>query len=56
MIMSPKPIDAATQQAIKSLLESAGYGSEVNFIDHEAAGHRKVMIKKVEQVVENPEA
>jgi hypothetical protein len=55
MIMSPKPIDAATQQAIKSLLESAGYGSEVNFIDHEGAEHGNVMIKKVERVVENPQ-
>ena len=55
MILSPKPIDAATQQAIKSLLESAGYGREVNFVDHEGAENRKVMIKKVERVVENPQ-
>lgn len=48
MVMSPMPIDAATQQAIKSLLESAGYDSDVNFIDHEGAEDRKVMIKKVE--------
>lgn len=54
-ILSPKPIDDATQQAIKSLLESAGYGSEVNFIDHDAGEHHEVMIKKVERVVENPQ-
>jgi hypothetical protein len=48
MILSPKPIDGATQQAIKSLLESAGYGSDVNFIDHDGAEHGKVMIRKVE--------
>jgi hypothetical protein len=48
MILSPKPIDGATQQAIKSLLESAGYGSDVNFIDHDGAEHGKVIIKKVE--------
>jgi hypothetical protein len=35
MIMSGKPIDEATQQAITSLLESAGHGSDVRFIDHE---------------------
>ncbi len=34
MIMSGKPIDEATQQAIKSLLESSGHGSDVRFIDH----------------------
>ena len=55
MILSPKPIDGATQQAIKSLLESAGYGSEVNFVDHEGAENRNVMIKKVKRVVENPQ-
>ena len=54
-ILSPQPIDDATQQAIKLLLESAGYGSEVNFIDHDGAEHGKVMIKKVERVVENPQ-
>jgi len=50
MIMSGKPIDEATQQAIKSLLESAGHGSEVNFIDHEQhrgdGAHRVKMIQK----------
>jgi hypothetical protein len=35
VIMSDKPIDATTQQAITSLLESAGHGSEVRFINHE---------------------
>ena len=55
MIMSPKPIDAATQQAIKSLLESAGYSNEVQFIDHDRAEHGRVMIKKVERAVESPQ-
>ena len=54
MIMSPKPIDDATQQAIKTLLESAGYSDEVKFIDHDSAEHGRVMIKKVERVVESP--
>jgi hypothetical protein len=55
LIVSPKPIDAATQQAIKSVLESAGYDNDVEFIDHDGAEHGKVMIKKVERVVENPQ-
>ncbi len=47
MIMSGKPIDEATQQAIKSLLESTGHGSEVNFINHEqhqGDGEHKVKV------------
>jgi len=55
MILSPKPIDDATQQAIRSLLESAGYGSDVDFIDHDGAEHGQVVIKKVERVVKNPQ-
>ncbi len=54
MILSQKPIDDATQQAIRSLLESAGYAGEVDFVDHADAGRGKVMIKKVERVVEKP--
>lgn len=54
MIVSPTPIDAATQQAIKSLLESAGYGSEVEFIDHESAGPASVKVRKIEKVVTAP--
>jgi hypothetical protein len=54
MIMSPKPIDDATQQAIKVLLESAGYGDDVKFINHDDAEHGRVMIKTVERVAESP--
>jgi hypothetical protein len=36
IVMSGKPIDEATQQAIKALLESAGHVSEVHFIDHDS--------------------
>lgn len=49
MIMSGKPIDDATQQAIKSLLESAGHGSEVHFVDHDGphgGPHSVRVIKK----------
>ena len=51
MIVSEKPIDDATQQAIKSMLESAGHGSEVRFIDttaaHDGAHGIKVIEKRV---------
>ena len=53
MIISPNPIDDATQQAIKSLLDSAGYGSDVSFIDREAAHGGRVRIKRIEKTVEN---
>ena len=49
MIMSGKPVDDATQQAIKSLLESAGHGSEVHFVDHDGphgGPHSVRVIKK----------
>ena len=54
MIISRKPIDDATQQQIKLLLESAGYGSDVNFIDREAAHGEQVIIKKFTKTDENP--
>lgn len=53
MIMSGKPIDEATQQAIRALLESAGHGSEVHFIDHKGPHggphHVRVIKKRVEK-------
>jgi len=54
MIISAKPIDDATQQQIKLLLESAGHESEVNFIDREAAHGERVFIKRIEETVESP--
>ena len=52
MIISNKPVDEATQQAIKSMLESAGHGSEVHFVDSGSGmgGAHKVRVikKKVE--------
>ena len=54
MIISEKPVDDATRQAIKSMLESAGHGSEVRFVDSESGmdGAHKVRVieKKVEVV------
>jgi len=51
MIMSGKPIDEATQQAIESLLQSAGHDGDVNFIDHEKhrtdGEHQVRVLKKV---------
>ncbi len=54
MIFSPRPIDDATQERIKELLESAGYASDVNFIDREAMHDGQVIIKRIEKTVENP--
>jgi len=55
MIMSAEPIDEATQQVIKSALESAGHDSEVHFATHEThhgAGHGgKHHVKVVKEVV-----
>ena len=53
MIITPKPVDEATQQAIRSLLESAGHDSEVHFIDHESSDggpHQVKVVKKVEVI------
>ena len=55
VIFSPQPIDATTQQAIKSLLESSGYDSDVQFIDHEGEDGHAVRIKKVHKVTEAPQ-
>lgn len=52
MIMSGKPIDDATQQAIRSLLESAGHTSDVRFIDHESHKGGPHKIKIVEKRVD----
>ena len=52
MIVSEKPIDEATQLAIKSMLESAGHGSEVRFIDANATYGGPHMIKVIEKKVE----
>ena len=54
VILSSDPIDDATQQAIQSLLESAGHSGDVQFIDHDGEHEEKVMIKKVEKVVGAP--
>jgi hypothetical protein len=52
MIVSEKPIDDATRQAIKSMLESAGYGSEIRFIDADDAHGGVHGIKVIEKKVE----
>ncbi len=54
MIISGKPIDDATKQQIRILLESAGYESEVNFIDREAAHGEQIFIKKIVETDESP--
>lgn len=52
MIMSGKPIDEATQQAIKSLLESAGHDSDVRFVDRESRPGGPHRIKLIEKKIE----
>ncbi len=52
MIVSEKPIDEATQQAIRSMLQSAGHGSEVRFIDTDGPHGGPHMIKVIEKKVE----
>ena len=52
MIVSEKPIDEATQLAIKTMLESAGHGNEVRFIDANAAHGGPHTIKVIEKKVE----
>ncbi len=59
MIMSADPIDEATQQVIKSALESAGHDSEVNFVTHGAhhgavhgGDHQVKVIKKIVEIKE----
>jgi len=54
MIISRKPIDDETQQQIKLLLESRGYGSDVNFIDREAVHGEQVFIRKIVKTYESP--
>ncbi|MDX1515500.1 MAG: hypothetical protein R3288_01600 [Woeseiaceae bacterium] len=54
VIISGEPIDAATQQAIESLLQSAGHGDDVRFIDHAGrpgGAHRIKIIEKRAEVV-----
>lgn len=52
VIITSKPIDESTRLSIQAILESAGHGSEVDFIDHENSDDGQVFIKKVEKVVD----
>ncbi len=51
-IISAKPIDEATQQAIESLLESSGQSDGVRFIDHDRAHGSVHKIRVIEKKVE----
>ena len=48
MILSGKPVDEATQRAITSMLEAAGHGGDVRFVDRESSGgiHGMKIIEK----------
>lgn len=52
VIISPKPIDEATRLSIQSILESAGHGSDVEFIDHDGSDDGQVFIRQIEKVVD----
>jgi hypothetical protein len=52
MIVSGRPIDTATRQAIQSLLESAGYDSDVRFIDAQGTDGAAHTFKLIEKRVE----
>ncbi len=51
-IISAKPIDAITQQAIESLLQSSGQGDGVRFIDTDRAHGGVHKIRVIEKKVE----
>ena len=55
MIISGKPIDLATQQAIRDLLSASGYSSDVRFIDRDTAHGKAVTIHRIETASRNPE-
>lgn len=52
MVLSGTPIDAATQEAIRSLLETAGHAGPVRFIDHPAPSGAERRVRIVEKRVE----
>lgn len=52
MILSAEPIDATTQEAIRSLLESAGHDSAVHFVDHRLPPGGPHRVKIVEKHIE----
>jgi hypothetical protein len=52
MIMTGKPVDEATQQAIRSLLESAGHEGEVRFMDRERIHESHQQVQVIEKRIE----
>jgi len=50
--MTGKPVDEATQQAIKSLLESAGHEGEVRFMDRERLHDSHQQVRIIEERIE----
>ena len=55
VILTAEPIDDATQQAIKSLLESAGYDNDVQFIDRQEGDGYAFKMKRVHKQVDGPQ-
>ena len=52
MIHTANPVDEATQQAIKSLLESAGHSGDVHFIDRDSMHEAHRQVRVIEERVE----
>ena len=52
MIMTGKPVDEATQQAIRSLLQSAGHDGDVRFMDRERIHESHQQVRVIEERVE----
>ncbi len=53
MIITGKPVDEATQEQIRLLLQSAGHDGDVSFIDHEGpqtGAHKMKIIRKQTRV------
>lgn len=52
MIHTAKPVDEVTQQAITSLLESAGHSGDVHFIDRDSMHEVYKQVRVIEERVE----
>ena len=55
VILTAEPIDGTTQQAIKSLLESAGYDSDVKFVDRQKGDNVAFKMHRVHKQVDEPQ-
>ena len=52
LIFSGEPIDASTQETIRSVLQSAGHPGDVRFIDGDGGAHQAKKVKVVRKKVQ----